>query len=398
MHSSAFGSEQGRTSPVIVMEQLIINLLILDILAWSFGLFGIAGTLIPFLRYDDWWIRGFDYPRVQLVFIMLTAIGLLLVESYFFDADDWVLTGIIGAALVYQVAKILPYTPIWNHQVKTTAADYEHGYFVSLLMSNVLQKNERSDLLIERIRAKDPDLILTLETNQRWQNELDAELIQDYPHTIKVPKENRYGMHLYSRLELRNETVNYHVSDDLPSIYVEVKLPNDGPWIKLYGVHPSVPSPTEEDSSTERDGELAVVGRLVEEAGSDRTIVAGDLNDVAWSHSTRLFQRLSGLLDPRRGRGFFATFHADYWFARWPLDHVFHSKDFTLRSLERLDTIQSDHFPVYVELAFDPARSGEQEELKKEDGDRETADRTTELAKNGEKDTLLVDSGTDAES
>ena len=81
-------------------------------------------------------------------------------------------------------------------------------------------------------------------------------------------------------------------------------------------------------------------------------IVTGDLNDVAWSTTTRRFQRLSGLLDPRVGRGFYNTFHAGIPVMRWPLDHLFHDAEFRLIRMSRLPNIGSDHFPILFSLAL----------------------------------------------
>jgi hypothetical protein len=67
------------------------------------------------------------------------------------------------------------------------------------------------------------------------------------------------------------------------------------------------------------------------------------------------------MLDPRAGRGVYNTFHARYWFLRWPLDHVFVSNHFLLRRLRRLPAFGSDHFPIYIAVDHAPAASHVQE-------------------------------------
>ena len=148
------------------------------------------------------------------------------------------------------------------------------------------------------------------------------------------------------------------------------------------------PSPSEAYASTGRDAELSLVGLEIKEKQSPTVIVAGDMNDVAWSHSSRLFQRLSGLLDPRRGRGMFSTFHAEYRLLRWPLDHVFHSSDLAVLDLERLPYIGSDHFPVLIKLSYEPQQDENQGDTPEED-DLEEAEETIKKGKAHKDDSIL---------
>lgn len=71
--------------------------------------------------------------------------------------------------------------------------------------------------------------------------------------------------------------------------------------------------------------------------------------------TTQHFQQVSGMLDPRVGRAFLATYKTDNPLLRWPLDHVFVTDTFRVLSLERLQDVGSDHFPLSVTLCLSSA-------------------------------------------
>jgi endonuclease/exonuclease/phosphatase (EEP) superfamily protein YafD len=220
--------------------------------------------------------------------------------------------------------------------------------------------NHNAARLKQIIREVDPDIILTLETDQWWKDQLQ-ELEQTYPFTVLQPQDNTYGMLLYSRLEFINPEVKFLIQNDVPSMHTRIKLPS-GQEIALHCVHPKPPFPTEDESSTERDAELLIIGREIKKKHIP-VIVMGDLNDVGWSRTSDLFQNISGLLDPRIGRGFYNTFHAKYPFLRFPLDHFFHSNHFRMVNFKRLEYFGSDHFPVFITLSYEPEAKSQQEEL-----------------------------------
>lgn len=329
-------------------------------------------TISSRIPRDEWWFRIADFPRLQILFVgILTLAGLIWWPAEWTIWRELLLIALM-LAITYQMKMILPYTFIWKDQVKLVRQeDLNPDNQISMIVSNVLTPNRKYQKLIDLVNELQPDLLLTLETDQAWQNALSV-IEADYPYRVAVPLDNLYGMHLYSKLELKDIEIKYLFSDEIPSIHASVIL-RSGNEVDLYCLHPQPPSPTEAAESTLRDAELLMVGDAIKDLDQS-CIVMGDLNDVAWSKTTRLFQRISGLLDPRVGRKFINTFHADYPCFRWSLDHIFHSTDFALVKMERLPHIGSDHFPVYTVLQTDRMYERIHEEIEEEAGDQAEAD------------------------
>ncbi len=357
---------------------------------WGIGAFAVlllVATVLSETRFPHWPVRMWDFPRSQIT-ICCVAIAVLwpiLSLRGGWTWFDWTLPVLLLAAAGRQLHWIWPYLAATKHDLKRADEGVEAD--LTLIISNVLQQNDDYARWRKVIGEEDADVVACAETNERWIAEIGQLLDESHPHTVKIPQDNMYGMAIWSRIPLHDVNVRRIVQEDIPSVHLTLEL-HDGRRSSLHVLHPRPPAPQEGDSSAPRDAELVVVAREIanEETGDHLpTIVCGDLNDVAWSRTTELFQKVSGLLDPRKGRGLYNSFHAGHWWVRFPLDHVFVGREFLLVEMQRLDSVGSDHFPMLIRLALKPdegLRRNEKDSL--EDAEHEEAEEMVETQKDRE--------------
>jgi endonuclease/exonuclease/phosphatase (EEP) superfamily protein YafD len=322
-----------------------------------FGFVAILLTIFPFIAVDHWSVRVFDFPHLQLT--LLTMMALL---TYFLKFDirnirDYVFVIVLAACFIFQGLKIFPYTAFARYEVLAGTAGANNS--ISIYTANVFQDNTKTESLTENLKAYDADLVVLTETNEFWRKSLNKSLLNKYAHRVEIPLENTYGMLLFSKFELYDKRVRFLVEDTIPSIHAKLII-SSRDTIQLFAIHPAPPTPQHNPSSVDRDAEMMKIARL-SRTSNHAVIVLGDFNDVAWSETTSLFQKVSGLLDLRKGRGLFNTYNAKSWIMRWPLDHIFTSPEFRVFEVERGSKVQSDHFPFFTKLSFEPERAEEQQ-------------------------------------
>ncbi len=333
----------------------------LKTILYVFGIIAVILTLFPFIAVDYWWIRIFDFPHVQLTILTFVALLTFFMRFDIKRLNDYLFAGILGACFVIQLVKIYPYTPLAPVEIANTDKPKD-GKTIALYTANVLQKNKKPEQLVADFKRNNPDIILLVETDEEWMKYVTAHLHADYTYKKEIPLSNTYGMLLYSKFELINPEIKFLVDKEIPSIHSKVKLPS-GDILQLYTIHPTPPMPQHNPLSTDRDSEMMKIAFLSKKSKYP-VIVMGDFNDVAWSNTTSLFQNVGELLDMRKGRGFYNTFNANSVLMRWPLDHIFVSAEFRIIDIKLGEDINSDHFPTFAKLSYEPEKAASQEPKK----------------------------------
>ena len=276
-----------------------------------------------------------------MLLVLSLAIGILTLHSSSTVLLFAQITAFIAVGI--QVYYLAPYIGLF-----TTSVIAAHKP-IDILSVNVYQENTNYKALINLIDERQPDIILVIEVDEKWSQGL-SEIESVYKNFKKIPLDNTYGMSFYTRLETTKIKVHYLLCDDRPTIEAHVKDTNNENFI-FFGIHPPPPSPTEEPNSAKKDSELMMIAKKVR-TFEIPVIVAGDFNNVCWSRISQFFAKVSGLLDARKKRGFYSTFPAHLFLLRFPIDLLYHSKDITVHHIEVLNSIGSDHLPLYAQFTI----------------------------------------------
>ncbi len=318
--------------------------LLLVVICWALAAFVLVVTFLPMSNTNVWWIRAMDFPRLQIAVIG----GIVLIAALFLPGSARLIVPVLMiAACGYQLWRIFPYTPLATAEMKL--AEVGAGT-VKVLSSNVLMENGRHDLLLEVIEKFDPDILFLMETDQAWIDAVEPALAQ-YSTVIREPMEDHYGMVFATRLPVDRAEIVRLTSSSTPSAFAQMTGP-DGTTFRFVGLHPHPPVPGQ--NTQERDAQIYYAARFALKSGVP-LIVMGDFNDVAWSDTSRTFKHVGQYLDARIGRGFFASFDAEKFYLRFPIDQLYVTEDIAIVSIQRLGYIGSDHFPMAATVRLDAA-------------------------------------------
>ena len=306
-----------------------------------------AGPL-SLINTDFWLVRVLDFIREPAFYggLMLAALSIATAPRW----RLWLVGGFVLFAGI-QFWRFGPYTPIAPEEL--ALADKRSKSCFSVLSLNVRMDNHGYGRIAKLVAREDPDILLLMETDQRWLAALEGTLAR-FGYRLSRPLDNYYGMTFASKIPVASARMIMNTSADTPTLYATL-TPAAGRAVEFIGLHPRPPIPGQ--STATRDANIARAGAKTPDGLAD-AFAMGDFNDVPWSHTSRRFKQAGQYRDPRVGRGTFATFPADHTWVGWPLDQLMVKGGVEVAGFAILESVGSDHRPVLAQLCVPSSSEG----------------------------------------
>ena len=290
-----------------------------------------AGTLAGFAARHDWRLELACHFRVQYLWALVAAFGVLA----------WTRHGFLAlVAVALAVTNLVLVVPLYFGPVSRADA----GRRLRAMSFNVSYLNDDYGATIELILREQPDFVLLVEVTPEWAKALEF-IEPDYRYRRVEAKEDGGGLAFYSRHEITDAAV-VHPIDLGATLRVVLAVPG-GP-LTVLAAHPHSPKSATDFAS--RNRQLEQVGQLAR-AINGPVILLGDLNMTSWSPYFQDLLKASNLRDSRRGFGVEASWP---WLRgaifRIPIDHCLVSSQVTVLNHWIGPAVGSDHRPVFVEF------------------------------------------------
>lgn len=227
---------------------------------------------------------------------------------------------------------------------------------MKISLMNVLTSNDGYNAVLENIKTQvfKPDVIFLEEVNNEWLKNM-SELDKIYPYSIKYPREDNFGVALYSKIPFKTSEIKYFGHFEIPLIACTIEKYNKK--LKIIGIHTTPPA--NQDYFINRNEMFSELADFVK---NDKMpiIVIGDLNTTMYSPSYKKFIKQSQLMNARTNFGIIpswspksrdingVTFDKFMRFAMIPIDQVLHNSKVHITSFKIGKSIGSDHLPIEV--------------------------------------------------
>jgi endonuclease/exonuclease/phosphatase (EEP) superfamily protein YafD len=295
---------------------------------------GIGVVLLAFL-VGAALIPVFPFTLLEHFRIQYAAFGLFLVVcAAGLRSGPW-----FDAALITTLVTVILLVPGLRSAPRPLPAN---GVAIRVLLLNVHTSNKSTAKVEKLIRDTNPDVVALVEIDRAWATAL-APVLASYGGRIEHTRPDNFGLGLYARGRVEGAVES--VGSDLPTIVAGVAIGEATFSMVVTHPLPPVSSARYGEHRDQLEAVAAVVGTL-----PAPVIVAGDLNATPWSRPFARLVGATGLCDTRNGFGVGATFPTYNVLARVPIDHVLVSCSIGVadRRVER--DVDSDHFPVVVDL------------------------------------------------
>jgi len=303
----------------------------LAVAASALAVLGVAASvLVPLIPV--WPLSLFEHFRFQYLWggaLVVGACALLRMRGWF------------DAALIATLVNACWVLPDLSQRARPLPRD---GEPVRVLLLNVHTSSSAFADVARLIADTAPDVIGLVEVDARWLAQL-APALAPYPHHIDEPREDNFGIALYSKLPLRGATEL--LGSQLPTVVATVDV--HGTPLDVVLTHP-IP-PVRSEPLRMQLSQLDAVARRAHALGP-HVIVMGDFNATPWSKPFRTLVAATGLCDTRAGFGLQASFPAASALLRIPIDHVLASCAIGVRSRAIERDVGSDHLPVLIDLVI----------------------------------------------